>query len=131
MAGKLLLDTNVVIALWERNSAIAKQIAKYDEVFVPSIAIGELYFGAYRSGRIEDNLARVAAYCRSCVILAADHATARIYGELKSQLQMTGRPIPENDLWIAAIALQHRIPLATRDRHFEEIESLSGRLIKL
>jgi tRNA(fMet)-specific endonuclease VapC len=131
MAGKLLLDTHVVIALWERNSAVTGHICEYDEVFVPSIAIGELFFGAYRSGRIEDNLARVSDFCRSCVVLAADHATARIYGELKSRLRTTGRPIPENDLWIASIALQHRIPLATRDRHFEEIESLSGQLVKL
>jgi tRNA(fMet)-specific endonuclease VapC len=58
-----------------------------------------------------------------CPVLPLDVATVSRYGVLKAALQKKGRPIPENDLWIAASAVQHLI-LATRDRHFEQVDSL-------
>ena len=57
-------------------------------------------------------------------ILPCDLAVAQVYGALKNRLRLLGRRIPENDLWIAAIALQHRLILATRDEHFSHIEDL-------
>ena len=57
-------------------------------------------------------------------MLGCNTDTARRYGEIKNALRMRGRPLPENDIWIAAIVLQHDLTLVTRDEHFNEIESL-------
>ncbi|MEA5574914.1 PIN domain-containing protein [Anabaena sp. UHCC 0451] len=50
--------------------------------------------------------------------------TSRKYGEIKNQLRLKGRPLPENDIWIAAISLQYNLILVTRDAHFQEVENL-------
>lgn len=125
MNGRYLLDTNVLIALFADDTSVKERLGQADEVFVPSIAIGELCFGAYKSARVADNLARIDAFAADSVVLGCDTETARRYGEVKNRLKIKGHPIPENDIWIAAIALQHSLTLVSRDGHFAEIESLN------
>ncbi len=124
-AGRLLLDTNIVVGLINGDAAVLSRVAATDEVFVPSIVLGELYYGAFRSARASQNAARVDALADGRAILVTDRTTARHYEALKDQLRTKGRPIPENDLWIAAIAIQHDLTLATRDAHFAELDSLT------
>jgi tRNA(fMet)-specific endonuclease VapC len=124
MSGRCVLDTNIIIALFADDPAIENNLAKATEVFVPSIAIGELCFGARKSGRVKENLARIDEFSASNIVLGCDIATARRYGEIKNALRTKGHPIPENDVWIAAIALQHDLTLVTRDTHFNEIDNL-------
>ena len=125
MSGKYLLDTNIIIALFADDTVVKDQLGQADQVFVPSIVIGELYYGAHRSGHVKENLARIDEFAFNNVVLGCDTETARRYGEIKYTLQAKGRPIPENDIWIAAIALQHDLTLVTRDAHLGEIASLS------
>ena len=124
MNGKYLLDTNIVIALFAGDTAVKDNLARAEEVFVPSIALGELYFGARKSGRAKENLERIDEFAANSVVLECNTDTARRYGEIKHALRVKGHPIPENDIWIAAIALQHDMTLITRDTHFGEIENL-------
>lgn len=124
MSGRYLLDTSVIIGLFADDPEIKKNLAQAVEVFVPSIAIGELYYGALKSGRVKENLARVGEFAANNVVLGCDSDTARWYGDIKNALRMKGRPIPENDIWIAAIGRQHDLIVATQDTHFEEIEGL-------
>ncbi len=124
MSGKYLLDTNAVIALFADEPAIKDLLREADEVFVPSIVIGELFFGALKSGRVKENLAYIDDFAASSVVLGCDTETARRYGEVKNVLREKGRPIPENDIWIAAIALQHDLILMTRDVHLSEVDRL-------
>jgi tRNA(fMet)-specific endonuclease VapC len=124
MHGRFLLDTNIIIAIFASDAAVKTCLVEADEVFVSSIAIGELCFGARRSARVQDNLARVDDFAINNVVLACDTETARQYGEIKERLHARGRPIPENDIWIAAIALQHDLTLVTRDAHFEAVDGL-------
>jgi len=124
MSGRYLLDSNIIIALFADEMAIKDSLAKAEEVFVPSIAIGELYFGARKSVRTRDNLARIDEFAANNVVLGCDTDTARRYGEIKAGLRLKGNPLPENDIWIAAIALQHGLTMITRDTHFNEIENL-------
>jgi len=124
MSGRVLLDTNVVIRLFEQDQSIAEALRRADEVFVPSIVLGELYFGARKSGRVQDNLARIDELATSTTVLGIDTETARLYGEMKNRLREKGRPIPENDIWIAAVARQYGLTLLTRDEHFTEVEGL-------
>jgi tRNA(fMet)-specific endonuclease VapC len=125
MGGRYLLDTNIIIALFADDTEIKDQLGQADQVFIPSIVIGELYYGAHRSGHVKQNLARIDEFAFNNVVLGCDTETARRYGEIKHALQVKGRPIPENDIWIAAIALQHNLMLVSRDAHLGEIESLS------
>ncbi len=119
-----MLDTNIVIALFADEAIVKENLAQASEVFIPSIVIGELCYGARRSGRIEANLARIDELVASSTILVCDAETARHYGEVKNKLRLKGRPLPENDIWIAALALQHDLILVTRDAHFQEVENL-------
>ncbi|MFI5340088.1 MAG: type II toxin-antitoxin system VapC family toxin [Candidatus Methylomirabilales bacterium] len=124
MNGRFLLDTNIIIALFADETAVKDSLARADEVFTSSIAIGELCFGAWKSDRASENLARIDDFTANSVVLGCDTDTARRYGEIKNALRLKGRPLPENDIWMAAIALQHGLMLVTRDAHFNEIENL-------
>lgn len=125
MAGnRLLLDTNAVIALQQRNTQFFLLLEKEEDIFVPAITIGELYYGAYKSSRSEENRKIVAAFAAERQILRCDANTGDAYGQIKVALRMKGRPIPENDSWIAALALQNDCILITRDEHYREVENL-------
>ncbi len=125
MSGKFLLDTNIVIALFANEATIKDNLGDAEEVFVPSIVIGELFYGARKSTRSKENLARIDELALASVVLGCDVETARKYGEIKNDLRSKGHPIPENDIWIAAIAAQHNLTLVSRDAHFDEIIDLN------
>ena len=124
MSGRVLLDTNIIIALFARDSAVENRLTSTDEVFVPTVALGELFFGAHKSSKVEENLQRIRDFAASNVVLTCNLETAHHYGRTKNTLREIGRPIPENDIWIAAIALQNQLTVVTRDAHFSEIPSL-------
>lgn len=124
MSGKIVLDTNIVIALFAQETAVEDKFVQTSEIFLPSIVIGELYFGAYKSQRIDANLQRITEFAKKNIVLVCDQETAQVYGNVKSTLQAKGKPLPENDIWIAALALQYDLPLATRDEHFQAISDL-------
>lgn len=124
MSGRYLLDTNIIIALFAAEAIVKSTLAQANEVFIPSFVIGELCYGARKSGRVGKNLARVDELIANSTILGCDAETARQYGEVKNKLRLKGRPLPENDVWIAALALRHDLILVTRDAHFQEVESL-------
>ncbi len=128
MNGRFLLDTNIVIALFANEASVVEQLQAAEEVFVPAVVLGELYFGALKSRRSQANTERVSDFAARSTVLACDSRVAMAYGLIKSQLATKGRPIPENDLWIAAVATQYGLTLVSRDLHFGEIDSLSVRL---
>lgn len=125
MSGKYLLDTNIVIALFANDEDIKKNLAKVEELFIPNIVIGELFYGARKSSRSKENVSRIDELASQSTVLGCDTATARIYGEIKYSLSVKGHPIPENDIWIAAIAVQHELVLVSRDAHFDAVDKLS------
>ena len=98
MNGKYLLDTNIIISLFAKDSQIHDRMAKAEEVFVPCIAIGELYFGAYKSIKLEENLARIDEFALHNTVLPCDTDIAKRYGAIKNSLKEKGIPIPENDI---------------------------------
>jgi tRNA(fMet)-specific endonuclease VapC len=124
MNGRYLLDTNIVIALFANETGIRDHLADANEVFLTSIVIGELCFGAWKSGRSQANLSRIEEFAANNVVLGCDTDIAYRYGEIKDALRRKGRPLPENDVWIAAIALEHDLTLISRDAHFNEVDVL-------
>ena len=101
------IDTNAVVALMRGDVVIARQLGVSAILHMPVTVLGELYFGAERSARVQENLARVEQFRGSVTLLVADASTAREFGRLNHLLRSKGTPIPENDMWIAASALQH------------------------
>ena len=125
MAGSLLLDTSVVIDLFKGRPVAKQVIASTPDLFLPSIVLGELIHGAEASNRRVANLTEVEDFTASVTVLPCDAVTAAHYGEIKAALRAKGRPLPDNDVWIAATARQHLLIVATRDAHFNEIPGLA------
>jgi len=89
------------------------------------ITVAELYFGAYNSTRVEQNLTRAERFMASLVVLSLDVAALKTFGELKSHLRKTGQPVADFDLLIASIALANqRILVTNNTRHYERIPNL-------
>ncbi len=126
LAGGLLIDTNIVIAAFKEEASVLEKLREIlsEQLFVPAIVLGELHYGARGSARTGENLERLEAFARGSNVLPCDETTARLYGSVRDALRRRGRPIPENDIWIAAVALQHDLVLASRDSHFEHVEGL-------
>lgn len=125
MAVRLLLDTSHVIDALHGNTAALHMIKYADEVIVPAIAVGELLEGAQRSARREAELARVEEFIAHHTVVPCETETARRYGQIRHHLRLKGRPIPTNDVWIAALAQQHELIVVTRDAHFGEVDALA------
>ena len=123
MNGRYLLDTNVVIAFLTGDQTLQRPDPS-SELYMSSTVIGELFYGALNSIKIDDNIHRLLDFVRDAVSVPCDVETARNYGELKAFLRRKGRPIPDNDIWIAASAIQHSLSLVTRDNHFTNIDRL-------
>lgn len=125
MSGRILLDTNIVIALLASDPLVTSRIVAVDQLMVPVIVVGELYYGCLNSVHREENLRKITELASKVTVIACDRITAYYYAQIKAQLKAKGRPIPENDIWIAATAVQHGLALASRDAHFEAVEGLS------
>ena len=124
MSGRFLLDTNIVIAIFAEEPAVLERLAAAEEVFVPAVVLGELYYGARKAARSETNIARIDEFAAAAAVLGCDATTAYQYGRIKNDLRAKGRPIPENDIWIAAVAVQHGLSVVSRDDHFAEVKDL-------
>lgn len=125
MDGKFLLDTNIVIALFAEDSMVQEKLKKATQVFIPIVVLGELYFGARKSTRVDDNLKRIEEFAANNAVLSCDLSIAREYGRIKNMLKDKGRPIPDNDIWVAAIAFQNKLTLVSKDEHFSEIDDIN------
>jgi len=124
MNGSYLLDTNIVIALFANDSGVLRQLSVASQIFIPSIVLGELYYGANKSAHSKSNIAHIDNFALKSAVLACDTDTARHYGRIKDHLRVKGSPIPENDIWIAALAKQYHLTLASRDQHFRAIKEI-------
>ncbi|MFL6197289.1 MAG: type II toxin-antitoxin system VapC family toxin [Thermoanaerobaculia bacterium] len=124
MTGSYLLDTNVVIAVFKGDPLVHRRLLRASKAFLSIVTLGELFYGAQSSMRIQENVGRIEELAASTSVLDCNTETARHYGLIKAQLRKQGTPIPENDLWIAALANQHGLILVTRDGHFSDVSDL-------
>lgn len=123
---RVALDTNRLTDLFQGDGELARWLAVCDEVWIPLFALGELK-AAFRAGtqRSRNELLLYKLLAKPTVrILIPSFQTAEHYAQLFVQLKRAGTPIPDNDLWITALALEHNLLLITRDQHFERIPQL-------
>ena len=117
------LDTIVaidVLADWAE-SLTSQPITEF---VLPVPVVGELRYGALNSRRADENMAEVERLVARCHILDITLATAEVYARLRLDLKKKGKPIPENDLWIAALCVEHQVKLAAVDNHFDAVDGL-------
>src|SRR3954471_21519243 len=103
------LDTSIAIAILNRVPSAPARFDAEGPFAVPAVVAGELLFGAANSGLGSANLRRFEAFLANAILLEVNLETARRYSALRLELKTAGRPIPENDLWIAAACLQHSL----------------------
>ena len=123
--GKVVLDTSVVVAVLRRVPGLKERLRAAEELLVPLVALGELEYGANLATPPERQREAMRTFMQSATLLLPTARTAAEYGRIKVALKAAGTPIPENDLWIAAVALEHGLPLATRDVHFARVPGLN------
>jgi len=124
MTGNNVLDTNIVSAWLSGETVIADNIDNSEAVYIPITVVGELHYGAQYSTQVQKNTDNINAVLSRYDVLYIDEETAYRYGLIKAALRKKGKPIPENDIWIAAIIMQHDFTLISRDGHFNEIDGL-------
>ena len=121
---RVLIDTNIVSAHFKGELQVASNLESCEAVFLPVVVLGELLFGARRSANVARNLDRVERFASATILLSTDSETARNYGQIKADLTATGLIIPDNDLWIVSLSIQHQLPIVSRDQHFSHIPRL-------
>lgn len=123
---RIALDTNRLTDLFQGDAALAERLGECDEVWLPLMVLAEIQAGFYGGSQQHRNelLLRSFLIRPTVGVLLPGRETAEFYARLFVQLKRAGTPIPDNDLWIAALVLQHDLVLITRDRHFESIPQL-------
>ena len=121
---EIALDTNQVIAVLNDRGDAGTWIQAFLRICIPAPVVGELRFGALNSGKPEANERKIDAFLARCSVLPVTAETGAVYAQIRHSLKRKGTPIPENDLWIAASAVEHGLTLVTGDDHFDVIEEL-------
>jgi predicted nucleic acid-binding protein len=121
----VILDTNGFRALADGDMKLAPLLQQALELAVPVIVLGEYQYGIRLSRHRTQYESWLNGLLLTCRLLVVDERTASLYAEIRHELKRTGHPIPENDVWIAALARQHNSPLVTRDQHFDFVPGLT------
>jgi tRNA(fMet)-specific endonuclease VapC len=120
----VIVDTNALSAFADGSSLAIAALQAAGEVAVPVIVLGEFRYGIAHSRRRREYEAWLEQYLSAFRVLEVTAETAVEYAVLRSELRQLGRPIPANDIWIAALCRQHDIPLLSRDAHFDHVKRL-------
>lgn len=120
----MILDTNAVSAIFAGDEGVASVLDGVIRHHLPAIVLGEYRYGLERSRKQRQLEALLDRLERESIVLVVDGETARHYADVRNALREEGRPIPENDVWIAALAIQHRQPVVSQDAHFDAVEGI-------
>jgi predicted nucleic acid-binding protein len=123
---KVMLDTSAYSAFLKGNGEVAQSLREADEIYLNPIVLGELYAGFARGGREKKNREILREFLDSprVQVAAIDEETAERYTAIITHLWQKGTPIPTNDLWIAATAMQHGLKLITTDSHYKSVQQI-------
>lgn len=122
-----LLDTDTCIYWMKNRYEIREKVRQigWDKISICVITAAELYYGAYHSSRVTENLSRAEFFIQQVPVLPLTDKTLRRFGELKSQLRRIGQPIADFDLMIASVALtEGKIVVTNNTRHYDRIPGL-------
>jgi predicted nucleic acid-binding protein len=123
---RLMLDTTAYSAFMRGQEEIKSALQRVEEICVNPIILGELLAGFRRGGRLRKNQEELRAFLSSprVHVLNLDEETAERYAVILDSLWRAGTPIPSNDLWIAASAMQHGLRILTTDAHYRKVAQI-------
>ena len=120
----MIVDTNALSAIADERDQIRELLGRATSIAVPVIAIGEYRSGIARSRNFLRYQQWLDEFILASRVLDIDESTTRSYAEISLELRKVGKPIPTNDIWIAALCRQHELPLLSRDRHFDTVRGI-------
>jgi tRNA(fMet)-specific endonuclease VapC len=117
----VILDTNALSAFVDGDAGVGAILRTQARAAIPVIVLGEFRYGIAESRHRKAYESWLDSQLRHFDVLAITDQTAIAYAALRVALRRSGQPIPANDAWIAALALQHRLPILSRDAHFDVV----------
>ena len=117
----MILDTNALSAFIDGDAGVGAILGSQQRVAIPVIVLGEFRYGIAGSRHQKTYEQWLDGHLRNFDILPIVEATTPAYAELRTALKKLGKPIPANDAWIAALSIQHRLPILTRNEHFDSL----------
>ena len=120
----MILDTNALSAVADNEPAVVRIFTQATTIELPVIVLGEYRFGIAHSRRRNEYEKWLGDLISATRVLAVDDGTSSHYARIRAELKAAGTPISSNDLWIAALSRQHRLPIMSRDRHFDAVRDL-------
>ena len=121
----MILDTNALSAFADGDESLRERLRGAERLVLPAVVLGEFRYGIARSRHRAAYDRWLKDLLRGIEVLDVTDKTASVYAALRIELKRLGRPVPANDAWIAALGLQHRLPVLTRDRHFDAVSDLA------
>jgi predicted nucleic acid-binding protein len=121
----VILDTNALSAFVDGDAAVGEALRHQAQACIPVIVLGEFRYGIALSRHRVTYEQWLQTHLRHFDVLPVTDETATSYATLRVALKQQGTPIPANDAWIAALALQHRLPVLSRDQHFDAVPELT------
>jgi len=120
----VILDTNALSAVADNDLPVVRIFGQATSIALPVIVLGEYRFGIVQSRHRDGYEEWLGRMIRAVRVLPIDEGTSSYYAEIRTELKKIGKPIPSNDLWIAALCRQHRLPILSRDGHFDAVAGL-------
>jgi tRNA(fMet)-specific endonuclease VapC len=120
----MILDTNALSAIADDEPDVVKIFHQAASMEIPVMVLGEFRFGIGQSRRRTEYETWLQELIAATRVLAVDEETTQYYASIRAALKMAGHPIPSNDVWIAALCRQHRLPLLSQGLQFDAVEGL-------
>lgn len=121
----MILDTNALSALLEGSTSLQAVMTGLGPLRLSPVVLGEHRYGLLRSSKRKERETTLRQMEATFETLPITGLTSRIYARIRSDLRAKGKPIPANDLWISAQAIEHGLPLVSRDAHFLDVKGLT------
>jgi tRNA(fMet)-specific endonuclease VapC len=120
----MIIDTNALSAVADDHPDVVSLLARSDQIAIPVIVLGEYRYGIAQSRHRAAYENWLSELLRDCNVLDINDSTAIHYAAIALELKLAGKPVPANDLWIAALSRQYSLPLLSRDRHFDFVAGM-------
>lgn len=123
----MILDTNALSAFFDGDPALVDLLSEAPDLYLPVIVLGEYQFGLKASRLKKTREPQLLAFAETCTVLPVLESTVGWYATVRDGLRKAGTPIPENDIWISALALEYQQTVITQDSHFLKVKQINVR----
>ena len=121
----VILDTNALSAAADDDRGILRILGRAKEIALPVIVLGEYRYGIAQSRKRNEYATWLKGLIGDCTVLDVNDETTEHYAAISLALKRLGKPVPTNDLWIAALCQQHSLPILSRDPHFDFVAGIN------